>query len=103
MKSQDTRIAVLEQKLARLERELARVNASNAKAFRRRQGSWICKPDQDIAQGDTDTVSLYANEEDTTLNEECKALGAEVKSGLWCIAWIDQSGKWYVGPWEPDC
>lgn len=64
--------------------------------------SFVCKPDQDIAMGDTDTVSLYhgTTPSDSTFDLEAKALGAAVTEDLWCVCARLRGGQIYVSPWE---
>lgn len=58
-------------------------------------------PDQDIAKGATDTVSIYnANTEaDTDYDVEAKALVEAVEQGLW-VTLIFMDGVWLVFPAE---
>jgi hypothetical protein len=67
-------------------------------------GFYLVKADADIAKGSTGTASLYydnaGTETDTTINiSSCKALGAAVTSGKWCIVQY-MNGVPYIGPWE---
>ncbi len=103
MKSPEQRIDELEATVARLSREVARLNQREAHPARRKDGTWICKPDADIAKGDTGTVNIYAGDEDLELQvEDVSALGADVSEDKWCVLWYDPTGKPYVWPWECD-
>jgi type II secretory pathway component PulJ len=100
VKNNDARIAELERTVARLRRDLKEANARNGNPKQKAAGAWVVKPDADIAKGSSGTCSVYAGEVDTTINVTAKALGAAVKSGKWCTAWVDPAGHWYVGCWE---
>ncbi len=101
MKSQQQQIDELKATVDRLARELSRVNARNANPSLKKQASLIVKPASTIAKGDTGTCRVFTVlEEDTTIDIEAIALGAEVTGGLYALAWKDICGRFAVGPWE---